>query len=488
MMTRAEIDKQISKGPYEPTWESLGDFQMPRWFTKAKFGIFIHWGPYSVPAFNNEWYARNMYIEGYQEYEHHIKIYGPQKDFGFKDFIPQLTGEHFNAGEWVNLFKQAGAKYIFPVAEHHDGFQMYDSEISDFNAKKMGPKRDVLGELKQASERAGIHFGTSSHRAEHWWFLGNGRNFESDVKEPLSKSDLYWPAMPEPDAQDLFSVPYPHEEFLDDWLLRTCELIKKYEPELLYFDWWIQHDAFKDMLKKLVAYYYNIATEWDKEVAVCYKHDALAFGSGIPEVERGKFKDAKPFYWQTDTAIAKNSWCYTTTLDYKSVNEILIDLIETVSKNGNLLLNVGPKADGSIPEKDKEILTQIGSWLDINGAGIFDSKVWRIAGEGPTKVIEGQFQDQKKLTYTNEDIRYTCKGENIYAFILGETTNNNVILPALSISEDQNNLMFHGIIEEVILLGYDSVKFEQKQDGLHVNLPDSYVGNELPIVIEIKTK
>lgn len=163
-------------------------------------------------------------------------------------------------------------------------------------------------------------------------FLGHGKEFDSDIKEPLQKGDLYWPSMPEPDAEDLYGEPYPTEEFLNDWLARTAEIILNYKPSLLYFDWWVQHQAFKPYLKKLAAFYYNCGVKWGKDVKICYKHDAMMFGSGIVEVERGGFAEAKPYDWQTDTAVARNSWCYTDTLDYKSSNEIICTLVDVVSK------------------------------------------------------------------------------------------------------------------------------------------------------------
>ena len=299
----AYVDKVIGEGPYSADWASLAQAPEPAWFRERRLGIFIHWGVYSVPAFSNEWYPREMYMPGMRAYEHHLKTYGPLDKFGYKDFIPRFTGERFDAAAWVRLFREAGAGYMFPVAEHHDGFQMYNSELSRWNAAQMGPHRDVLGELKAAAEREGLLFCASSHRAEHWFFLGHGKEIESDVKEPLKKGDFYWPAMPEGALDDLFSEPYPSAEFLDDWLARTAELIVNYRPRLLYFDWWIQHEAFKPYLKKLLAFYYNLGV-WDgTSVRVCYKHDALPFGVGIPEVERGGFADAKPFLWQTDTAV-----------------------------------------------------------------------------------------------------------------------------------------------------------------------------------------
>ena len=479
-----KIDQVIENGYYKDNWDSLMNFELPVWFKNAKFGIFIHWGLYSVPANSNEWYSRNMYIEGMPAYEHHVKTYGPQKEFGYKDFIPMFTAEKFDPAEWATMFKEAGAQYIFPVAEHHDGFQMYRSEISHFNAFEMGPKRDLLMELKEEFEKQGLNFCTSSHRAEHWFFMGHGQEFDSDVKEPMKRGDFYWPAMKEPDNQDLFSQPYPSEEFLQDWLVRTCEIIDQYQPKILYFDWWIQHISFKPYLRKLAAYYYNRGLEWGEKVAICYKHDAMMFGSGIVEIERGKFADPKPYYWQTDTAVAKNSWCYTDTLDYKTSKEIILDLIDVVSKNGNMLLNIGPKGDGSIPEGDAKILREIGSWLKVNGEAIYDSKVWRKSSEGPTKEVEGQFTDNGAKEYTSEDFRFTVKGSHLYVTVLKFPENGKVLIKSLADSKDQNIPEFHGIITDVRVLGSNEDPIWSKNsDGLSIETKT--VKSDVPIVYKI---
>lgn len=481
-----KIDRVIEAGPYSDNWESLSNWQVPAWFPKAKFGIFVHWGLYSVPANSNEWYSRNMYIKGMPAYEHHIKTYGAQKDFGYKDFIPMFTAEKFDPDEWISLFKDAGAEYIFPVAEHHDGFQMYKSDISKWNAYEMGPHRDVLGELKAAAEKRDMVFCTSSHRAEHWFFMGHGKEFESDIKDPMERGDFYWPAMPEPDNQDLYSEPYPTEEFLDDWLIRTCEIVDNYQPALIYFDWWIQHEAFKKHLKKFMAYYYNKGAEWGKPVAVCYKHDALSFGTGIVEVERGAFADTKAFPWQTDTAVARNSWCYTDTLDYKSSREVIGTLIDVVSKNGNLLLNIGPKADGSIPDGDRKILTDLAAWMKVNGEAIKDSRVWRKAKEGPTEDFEGQFGDGKAKVYSEEDFRFTAKGGFIYAISMQYPQDGHVTIKALKKSKDQNVPEFHGIIKNVSILGFDeNIDFEVTTEGLEFTTKN--VASDFPVVIKIET-
>lgn len=479
------IERTIAEGTFKPTWESLMQAEVPAWFKKEKLGIFVHWGLYSVPANSNEWYSRNMYIKGMPAFDHHVKTYGEQKKFGYKDFIPLFTAKAFEPKEWMDLFKAAGAGYIFPVAEHHDGFQMYESELSDWNAVNMGPKRDILGELKEEAQKQNIIFCTSSHRAEHWFFMGHGKEFDSDIKEPMKKGDFYWPAMPEPDNQDLFSTPYPTEEYLNDWLARTAEIILKYKPKLLYFDWWIQHQAFKPYLKKLAAFYYNCGREWGEDVRICYKHDAMMFGSGIVEVERGGFAEAKAYNWQTDTAVARNSWCYTDTLDYKSSYEIICTLADVVSKNGNLLLNIGPKGDGSIPEGDRRILEELGAWMKVNSEAITGAGVWRKSQEGPTVTNEGQFSDQKEQLYTSRDYRFTVNNGHLYAIALKNSEDGKFVIKALAKSKDQNIPEFHGIIEKVGVLGFDNAVKCWNQNGEGLCVETEGIESDFPVVLKI---
>lgn len=487
-MTTAEYVKKIDevneKGPFKPEWSSLCNFEMPQWFTKAKFGIFIHWGIYSVPAYNNEWYSRNMYVKDSDEYRHHIETYGPHKDFGYKDFIPMFKAEKFDPSAWADLFKKAGAKYVVPVAEHHDGFQMYDSELSEWNAVRKGPCRDVIGELKKEIEKRDMVFATSSHRAEHQWFMGNGRDFESDICGEMTPADFYWPSLQkQPDQSSITDTPNVDEEYGNDWLARTAELIDKYHPAILYFDWWIQHVSWKPYLKKIAAYYYNCGLTWGQNVGICYKHDAMMFGSGIVDVERGKLSVPKSYHWQTDTAIAHNSWCYTTNLMYKTPYDILVYLIDIVSKNGNLLLNVGPRADGTIPEKDTEILESIGKWMEVNGEGIYNSRVWRFAEEGPTSEHEGQFSDGAK-EYTAEDFRFTVGNGYLYAFCLKYPENGCITIKSLADTTDQNLPLFHGIVDNVEALGFDEkVEFTKDGSGLHIRTKG--VSSELPVVFRI---
>ena len=456
------IDGVIARGRFKDTWESLSQYRAPEWYERAKLGIFIHWGVYSVPAFGSEWYSRNMYIRGTKEFEHHVKTWGPQKEFGYKDFIPLFKAEKFDPAEWAELFRAAGARYVVPVAEHHDGFQMYKSEISHWNAYEMGPKRDVLGELKAACEEKGMQVGASTHRVEHWFFLGHGKEFDSDIKEPLQRGDLYWPSMPEDDHQTLYAKPEPTEEYLQDWMVRTCELIDRYRPKVLYFDWWIQQSVCRPYLRKIAAYYYNRAAEWGVGVAIDYKHDAFLFGTAVPDVERGQFADMKPYFWQTDTAIALNSWGYTENNQFRDPSEILQDLVDIVSKNGTLLLNVGPKPDAAV-------LRHIGHWLKVNGEAIYDSGVYRKYGEGPTKIVEGQFSDGIKKNFTSADFRFTVRGGYLYAIALKCSENGEYCITTLGEQDASKQANFHGIIEDVRALGYEEgVAWSRDEAGLHI--------------------
>ncbi|MFC4305103.1 alpha-L-fucosidase [Cohnella boryungensis] len=476
----ARIDSTIANGRFKEDWSSLSEYRVPDWYRQAKFGIFIHWGVYSVPAFGNEWYPRNMYMQGSKEYEHHLAVYGPHKEFGYKDFIPLFKAESFNAEEWAELFTQSGAKYVMPVAEHHDGFQMYRSDISRYNAFEMGPKRDLLAEMQAAFEKRNLVFSVSSHRAEHWFFMSHGKAFDSDIQEPLACGDLYWPAMPEPEHQSLHESP-PSREYLEDWLIRCCELVDRYQPKIFYFDWWIQNAAFKPYLQKFAAYYYNKAEEWGCSVAINYKHDAFVFGSAVLDIERGQFAGLMPFFWQTDTAVARNSWCYTDNNDYKTAAELIRDLVDIVSKNGNLLLNIGPKADGTIPEEDKRILLQIGDWLKINGEAIYDATFWRTFGEGPTEVAEGQFTDGQKKSFTSEDIRFTFKGSTLYATVLQYPDNGIVRIRSLR----EKSPYFHGLIREISVLGFDEQPtWTRTEEGLVVSTTN--VASSEPVVLKIE--
>ncbi|MAG12987.1 MAG: alpha-L-fucosidase [Spirochaetales bacterium] len=451
---------EVPEGPFAPTWDSLAEtYRVPAWYKNGKFGIFIHWGAYTVPAFGSEWYPRNMYLEGSREYVHHIKTYGKHKDFGYKDFIPQFKAERFDADEWADIFKNAGARFVVPVAEHHDGFAMYDCSFSDWCAAKMGPKRDVIGELAKAVRQQWMVFGLSSHRAEHWWFMDGGMQFESDVRDG-KYAGLYGPAQPK-DTQ-------PNEEYLDDWLSRTCELVDKYQPQIVWFDWWIEQPTFVTYLKRFAAYYYNRAAEWDRGAAINFKYGAFPHTAGVYDIERGQLDDINPLFWQTDTSVGKNSWSHVSDLAYKTSTSIIGDLVDIVSKNGALLLNIGPKSDGSIPQGDQKILKDIGRWLVINGNAIYDSRPWKAYGEGPTSVQKGAFTDTKRTPFTSQDIRFTARGDVLYAIMLAWPEKGEVIIQSLG----SNLRLYTDEIGSVELLGSkEPLKWSRTGRGLRVTLP-----------------
>jgi alpha-L-fucosidase len=462
----AQIDDVIASGPFDATWESLKAYEIPKWYEDDKFGIFIHWGVYCVPAFANEWYARNMYQEGTREFEHHVKTYGPHDQFGYKDFIPMFKAENFDPVAWAELFRDAGAKFVVPVAEHHDGFAMYDSELSEWCAAKMGPKRDVAGDLAKAVRDLGMVYGASSHRAEHFWFFDGGRKFPSDVQDPANDG-LYGPAAPAAvDWHDRLQAP-PTDEFMQDWLARTCEIVDKYQPQIVWFDWWIQTRVFKPYLQKFAAFYYNRAAQWGKGVAINYKYNAFEEGTAVFDVERGQLSAIRPQLWQNDTSVSKNSWCYIEGHEYKEVGSLVEDLVDVVSKNGALLLNIGPKPDGTIPEHEQQMLRSIGAWLKVNGEAIYGTRPWKTFGEGPTEVPEGAFTDTNRAAFTAQDIRFTTKGNDLYAIALawpGETLTIKSLANGSELAPAQ--------IGSVTLLGNDgALAWTRDAEGLKVTMP-----------------
>ena len=458
---------------YEATWESLKLYTIPDWYQDAKFGIFIHWGVYAVPAFGNEWYPRHMYLQGTPEFAHHVKTYGPHTEFGYKDFIPMFKAEKYDPAQWADLFKKAGAKYVVPVAEHHDGFAMYDSDLTEWTAVKMGPRRDIMGELAEAVRKEGLIFGASSHRAEHWWFMDGGMDFDSDVQNP-QYADFYGPAKPSPRTGHHDGAwkskdwqPRPDGKFLDDWLARTCEIVDKYQPQIVWFDWWIEQIVFEPYLQKFAAYYYNRGLEWGKGVAINHKFESYPEGTAVFDIERGQLKGVRPLFWQTDTALAKKSWGYIENQDYKTVTSVIHDLVDIVSKNGALLLNVGPRADGTIPEPEAEMLLEIGRWLEVNGEAIYNTRPWQTFGEGPTEVMEGAFTDTRRAAFTAQDIRFTTNGNVLYAVCL-DWPGEQIKIKTLHSNSPINGRK----IAKVSMLGSDQqLSWSQDGTGLSIQTP-----------------
>lgn len=314
---------------YQATWESLENYKVPDWFRDAKFGIFIHWGVYSVPAFGSEWYPRNMYQKDSKEYKHQVETYGSEDTFGYKDFIPMFKAEKFDADKWAALFKKAGAKYVVPVAEHHDGFAMYNTALSRWNAVNMGPHRDVVGEIAEAVRKQGLILGVSSHRIEHWWFMNGGRAFKSDVNDS-AYADFYGPATVEDPADTTGKKPPVSNEYMNDWLMRDIELVDKYHPQLFWFDWWIEQKEMEPYRKSFAAYFYNKGLEWNKGVVLNYKNVAYPGNTAVLDLERGKLGGIRPMAWQTDDAIGNYSWGYAQGNTFKSAKYVITNLIDIV--------------------------------------------------------------------------------------------------------------------------------------------------------------
>ncbi|MGA8035182.1 MAG: alpha-L-fucosidase [Candidatus Acidiferrales bacterium] len=466
----ATVDQVDHEGPFRPDWQSLQHYEAPEWYRDAKFGIFIHWGVYSVPAFGNEWYPRNMYVPGTPEYKHHMATYGPQDKFGYKDFIPLFKAERFDPAAWAKLFKEAGARYVVPVAEHHDGFAMYDSGLSDWTAAKMGPHRDVIGDLATAVRAEGLHFGASSHRVEHDFFLGVGREINSDVNDPQYAA-FYGPAHVH--LLDDWSLPlsadftYVSRAWTEDWLARASEIVEKYHPDVLYFDWWIGQASVRPDLTRFAAFYYNESTKYSGHAGVInFKDYAMERHSGVQDFERGQLTEIRPDVWQTDTSVSNKSWGYIENDTFKSPEFIVHQLVDIVSKNGNFLLNIGPRADGTIPDQVEQVLREMGAWLGANGDAIYATRPWRTFGEGPTKVAGGAFHDTDTVAYTAEDFRFTTKGDVLYAIQMAWPAHQEAVIRSLAASAATSR------VDSVTLVASGAkLKFDQRPDGLHIQLP-----------------
>jgi len=481
---------------FHANWDSLAEYRAPEWYRDAKFGIFLHWGVYSVPAFANEWYSRNMYVPGSPAYEHQIATYGPQSKFGYKDFIPMFRAQHFDPAAWVDLFVRAGARYVVPVAEHCDGFAMYASDMTPWNAAAMGPHRDVVGELAKATRARGLHFGVSSHVAEHWWWYGEGRSFDSDVRTAMSSTpapldaQLYGPAeamnppgpngdvvgtpadAKEPNGSHLELWYPPNQAWLNQWLAQSAELVDKYHPDFFYFDWWIGQPAFKPALQQFAAYYYNDSAKRNQQPVLTYKGEDMPANTATLDIERGGVNTLRLLPWQTDTSVSIHSWGYVEHDEYRTADSLIQQLVDTVSKNGNLLLNVGPKSDGTIPDEARTILLQIGAWLKVNGEAIYGSRPFTVFGEGNVsrRPRNPAMKGSDIQTFTAEDIRFTTShdGRILYATALGWPSGGSLLIHTLF----RGNPYLPTPVCRVRLLGSPGdIEFAEQPDGLRLTLP-----------------
>ncbi|MDW7691542.1 alpha-L-fucosidase [Flammeovirgaceae bacterium SG7u.111] len=453
---------QAEELTYTAEWESLEKYEVPEWYLDMKFGIYFHWGPYSVPAYKTEWYSHRMYNEGDEIRKYHEETYGPLNEFGYKDFIPMFKAEKFDADEWADLFVKAGAQFAGPVAEHADGFAMWDSKLTEWDAVDMGPKRDIVGEMEKAVKGRGLKFIATYHR--HWlyaWYTTWDKN--TDASNP-EFAGLYGPQVPEGTfvMADTKTSPLPDEQFNKEWLGRLDELMDNYEPDIIWFD--NKMDIIDESYRKqFLANYYNKAEQWGKEVVCTYKFTDLKVGTAVLDLERSRMSEKKDFPWLTDDSIDWEAWCNISTPRYKSTNRLIDFMVDVVSKNGAVLLNITPTAEGVIPEPVKERLLGMGEWLKINGEAIYGTRPWEIYGEGPSGVVEGHLSEDKNADNTSEDIRFTTKGETLYATVLDWPTKPSVIRALAAGTEEVKNIELLGSEEEIV--------WKQTEAGLEINVP-----------------
>lgn len=495
------------RGPFLPTWDSLREYQVPDWFRDAKFGIWAHWGPQCQPE-RGDWYARGMYQEGSDQYKYHLQKYGHPSKFGFKDVINEWKAENWNPEELVALYKKAGAKYFMAMANHHDNFDLYDSKYQNWNSTKLGPKKDIIGGWAKAAKEHDLTFGVTVHASHAWtWYETAQRSDKSGpyagvpYDGKLTKAggaNKWWNGY---DPQELYAQDHalskdsldddsmgrhwawgdgasvPDKTYCDKFLNRTIELIDKYGPELIYFDdtvlpLWPVSDAGL----KIAAHMYNTSIKKHGKL------QAALFGKVLDEqqrkcmiwdIERGQSNQIEPLPWQTDTCIG--SWHYDRRLfdnkGYKSAKTVIHTLADVVSKNGNLLLNIPVRGDGTIDSEERAVVEEVAAWMQINSEAIYSTRPWKVFGEGPAMEsaapINAQgFNEGKGKPFEAEDIRFTTKGKTLYAVMLGWPVNKTALIKKLAANDQV------GKISQVSLLGNDKLNFQQTSEGLKVQLPE----------------
>ncbi len=472
--------------PFQPQWDSVQQrAAAPEWFRDAKFGIYFHWGVYSVPAFETEWYPRNMHLKGSRGYGHHVQTYGDPAQFGYHDFVPMFKAEYFDAEAWAELFRQAGARFAGPVAEHHDGFAMWPSHLTPWNAGERGPKRDVVGELEKAIRERGMKFVTTfhhEHNQQYTWHRTH--DLDKSIRDDYFPHIEGWPtASDDPELRLLYGN-LAREEFLALWKGKLGEVIETYRPDLIWFDSWL--DEIPDETKlQFLAQYFNMAAADGKEVVVTCKQRDIRPEVAVEDFEKGRMDRLTPFSWLTDDTLSYGSWCYTENLKIKPLSEVLHVLIDIVSKNGQLLLNISPKADGTIPENQREVLLGLGQWLRRHGEAIYETRPFLDYGEGPTKMDKGGHFVKTNLKYGPKDIRYTRKGDTVYAIALGWPGDG-----------EKTTMRIFGwrgaakdiAIEKVSMLGTDApLRWKRGAKGLSVACPKS-VPDTLAVVFKLETR
>lgn len=515
-----ESDEPMMTGKYEPTWQSLSQYEVPEWFRDAKFGIWAHWGPQCVEG-SGDWMARSMYIEGSPEYKHHVEHYGHPSEFGFKDILPLFKAENWDPDYLVGLYKKIGARYFFVLGNHHDNFDLWDSKYQEWNSKAIGPKRDILEGWAQACRKHGLPFGISLHADHAWSWYETSRRYDRSGEKTavpydglMTKEDgkgKWWEGL---DPQNLYAqnhpeskgtwadgmihrqwawgdgVALPSVDYCTNFYNRTLDVINRYDPDLLYFDvTGVPFYPVSDAGLKIAAHFYNhnLATHKDDFSAVMFgkiltdeQKEALVW-----DVERGAPNNIPEKPWQTcsciggwhyNDAIYENNW-------YKSASQVVKLLVDVVSKNGNLLLSIPLRADGTFDEKEEEIIEGIGNWMSVNSECIYSTRPWSIFGEGPIadadiKINAQGFNEGAYTNATSEEIRFTQTGKHLYAIALAWPKDNVVNVKSLA----TDSKYFPKKIKRVELVGYGKVKFDLTADGLTVHLPEDAPVSVAPVL------
>ncbi|MDP4129656.1 MAG: alpha-L-fucosidase [Bacteroidota bacterium] len=456
------------RGPFKPTEESLKQYKYPEWFRDAKFGIWAHWGPQAVPR-HGDWYARQMYEEGSDDYRYHLAHYGHPSEFGYKDIIPLWKAQRWDPEKLMALYKKAGARYFVSMGTHHDDFFLWNSRIHRWNAVNYGPKKDVVGIWQKAAKEQGLKFGVSEHLgASFTWFqsshgadtIGPKKGVPYDGANPMYQ-DLYH-AKTEPGDNDWLSN---NEEWHREWLFSIKELIDNYHPDLLYSDSGL---PFGEYGRNMIAHFYNqnmAANGGDLEAVYTCKQ--ASEGMWVQDLERGVKDSVSLFPWQTDTSIG--DWFYRTGQKYKTATEIIQMLVDIVSKNGNLLINIVQTPEGDLEPDVLNIVEDIASWNAVNGDGIFGTRPWKIYGEKPlsTPVVASDNFNEDKVKYTAQDIRFTQKGDTVYAFCLG-VPDGDIRIASLG----RDSRISAGTISSVRMMGSNAkLHWKQKAGALIINKP-----------------
>lgn len=472
----------VSAQKSQVNWEATNN-EAPEWFKDAKFGIYFHWGIYSVPEFQTEWYPRYLYFPWSEVHKHHETTYGPVSEFGYHDLVPLFKAEKFDAREWASLFKKAGARFAGPVAEHHDGFAMWDSECTPWNAADMGPKKDIVGEMAKEVQNQGLKFITTFHHARNFqrYSQPDTLKAELDRKMEAERRRFYrshfpyypgtHPASNDPKLQYLYGNMPAGKWYREMWFGKLKEVIDKYDPDIIWFDSWL--DLIPESYRyQFCDYYLRKAKERDKEVVIVRKENDLPLSVSVENLENSRKSDLHPVVWETDETVSYDSWSYTTNLKIKPSSHLIHELIDIVSKNGVLLLNISPRASGEIPGDQRKVLLEIGEWLQQNGEAIYDTRPWYTYGEGPTKEPEAGPNSRAKfdaLKYTSEDYRFTKKGNTVYVLSMDKLAVGSTIrIKAFSSTQMPDKKK----VKKVSMLGTrKAVDWKMDEAGLVLNVP-----------------